>query len=362
MTLRRPRTLVLGTVLGVLCARGAHAAPPEAEPETVEPEPAWIRHEVIPGDRLDTIAARYGVSREALIRWNRLDPHKAVIRVGQKLAVLAKKQPGPRRLVTYHVRKGDTWAGIARKHGVEEKLLRRWNKDVPRAFKYGTALKIWVDAPRQPRGERAESTPLPVIDVRGDGYSVGKPNRGKLVRGVQLPDNPRLYTRRSPETLFGTSHTIAHLQQAIAVWRRDSGYEGQLVVSAISRQGGGRFPPHSSHQTGRDVDIRLPVVAGLDHTSAKNSNEVDWDASWALVRALVDTGQVQYVFLEHARQKRLYSAARRAGVTSAQLRRFIQYPNAANTNNGVVRHAEGHTAHIHVRFTCGPGEDRCVSY
>jgi hypothetical protein len=95
---------------------------------------------------------------------------------------------------------------------------------------------------------------------------------------------------------------------------------------------------------------------------AKNSSEIDWDATWALIEALIETNQIQYIFLEYSRQKRLYAAAKRAGVAKSRLAKWIQYPNKPKTNNGIVRHAEGHTAHIHVRFNCGPTEDRCVSY
>jgi LysM repeat protein len=330
----------------------------------------WVRHEVIPGDRLDTIADRYGVTRKALIRWNKLDPNKALIRVGQKLKVYARVVPPPRREISYVVKKGDTWVGIAKKYGVEERLLRRWNKKVPRKFKYGTTLRIWVEGKEESGsgggsggdGGEVSTSPLPTVSVRGNGYSVGKPNRGKLVNGVQLPKNDELYERRDPDLAYGTSHTIETMQLAIARWRRDYDFDGKLVVASISKRGGGRFRPHSSHQTGRDVDIRMPVKAGIGHTMAKNSSEIDWDATWALIQAFLETEQVQYIFLSYSRQKRLYSAAKRAGVSKKKLEAWIQYPNKPKTNNGIVRHAEGHTSHIHVRFVCGPSENRCVSY
>ena len=342
------------------------APKPEPQAEAEKPKRKWIRHEVIPGDRLDTIAVRYGVTRKALQRWNKLDPKKSVIRVGQKLKVYANHVPPPRRQISYTVKKGDTWGKIAKKHGVEEKLLRRWNKKVPRKFKYGTELRLWVEQeesrPKRKGGKGSSRAALPTVTVSSNGYSVGKPNRGKLVNGVLLPENEKLYTRRNPDGLYGTSHTIGNLQHAIAVWRQETDYSGQLVVSAISKKHGGRFRPHKSHQTGRDVDIRLPVRKGIDHTLAQNSKEIDWDATWSLVQALLETKQVQYIFLEYSRQKRLFAAAKRAGVSEKQLSSWIQYPNRPKTNNGIVRHAEGHTSHMHVRFNCGPTETRCVSY
>jgi LysM repeat protein len=349
-------------------------AVPEEEPQAkpaskpkAKSKRTWVRHEVIPGDRLDTIADRYGVKRSSIQKWNKLDRKKSVIRVGQRLKIYARYTPPPRKQITYTVKKGDTWPGIAKKYGVDQDILRRWNRKVPRKFKYGTKLRIWVEqknssSSRRGKKKGSSSTPLNVKNVSTKGYSIGKPNRGRLVSGVQLPENDELYERRRPEGLFGTSHTIGNLQRAVAVWRRDSGYRGKLVISAISKKSGGKFRPHSSHQTGRDVDIRLPVRGGVDHSLAQNSAEVDWDATWGLVEALIETNQVQYIFLEASRQKRLYAAAKRAGVKRSSLKKWIQYPNKAKTNNGIVRHAKGHTSHIHVRFNCGPTEARCLSY
>jgi hypothetical protein len=92
----------------------------------------------------------------------------------------------------------------------------------------------------------------------------------------------------------------------------------------------------------------IPVAASL----------VDWDATWKLVRSLVDTGQVKYVFLARQRQRPLYEAARRAGESSEQLEALIQFPRRSLA--AVVRHSAGHIKHIHVRFRCAPDETACV--
>src|SRR5690606_23507242 len=176
---------------------------------------------------------------------------------------------------------------------------------------------------------------------------------------LQLPDNEQLYTRLRPEEAYASSHTIATLQLAIARWRRDSGYTGKLIVAAISKQGGGRLSPHKSHQSGRDADVRMPVVKGVKGSLAENPSQVDWKATWALVHALLDTGQIQYIFLSYDRQRHLYKAAKRAGATDEELEAWIQYPRPNHSNNGVVRHAKGHNAHIHVRFHCAENESRC---
>jgi len=346
-------------------------------------KPKWIKHHIIPGERIDDIAARYQVRRSSLIRWNKLDKKNPKIYAGRELAVYTKHIPPPQQKLIYTVQFGDSWNEIAKAHHVDPDLLRkRWNSDVPRRFKAGQELVIWVDPLDDPRllepkdkrkrasagtstsGRSGSTSPaqsaLPTVNIPSGAVSIGKPNRGKIASSIELPDNAALYTKRKPTESYGSSHTLHNLQLAIANFRQATGYTGELVIGAISKQGGGRLRPHSSHQSGRDVDIRLPLKdPGGD---AEHIDDVDWDATWGLIQALVATGEIQYIFLTSDRQKRLHQAAKRAGASKDMLERIIQYPNKKGTNNGIVRHEAGHTAHIHVRFTCGANETRCESY
>lgn len=203
---------------------------------------------------------------------------------------------------------------------------------------------------------RYTPNPAPV----GRAQSVGLPNKGKLKRGVQL-ESTNWYTVRTPAESWGSSHTINELHHAVVRFRKNSRYRRELVIQDISLRSGGRFPPHRSHQSGRDVDIRLCV----NHRVAKNGvpktvNQVDWDATWALIHELIKSGQVEYIFLNYDRQRHLYRAAKRAGVPKAQLARWIQYPtHSKSKRSGVVRHSKGHAVHMHVRFRCGRDERRC---
>jgi murein endopeptidase len=121
---------------------------------------------------------------------------------------------------------------------------------------------------------------------------------------------------------------------------------------------GGKFPPHRSHQSGRDVDIRLPLLPGIARRRAPHLDEVDWPATWALVDALFAGGEVQVVFLEAKLQRRLYDAARWQGVTHARLGELLQVLDPQRLGT-VIRTAEGHDGHLHVRFACGPDEPDC---
>ncbi|MBK8264733.1 MAG: penicillin-insensitive murein endopeptidase [Nannocystis sp.] len=159
--------------------------------------------------------------------------------------------------------------------------------------------------------------------------------------------------------MWGSSHTIRALHAAIADFRHQSGFAGEIVIGSMSLRRGGRFAPHRSHQSGRDVDIRLPLLPALPLTAFPNADEIDWPAAWELVRALVRTGEIEVIFLEGPLQRRLYQAALWEGATPDQLREIIAWPNRKGHEGALVRHSRGHDGHIHVRFRCGPDEPRC---
>lgn len=207
-------------------------------------------------------------------------------------------------------------------------------------------------------------TPVVVPTVRGNAASVGKPNRGRLVRGVQLPEAPELYELRRPDEAYASSHTVRLLISAIASFHARADYPRALSIGSLSKQGGGKLRPHSSHQSGRDVDIRLPVsdLEASTHFVPKSADDIDWDAAWQLVKAMLETGAIEYIFLDRDRQRQLLKRAKRDGATPAQLETWFQYPRPTGTNNGIIRHSPGHGSHIHVRFACGPRELRCESY
>jgi murein endopeptidase len=196
------------------------------------------------------------------------------------------------------------------------------------------------------------------LGVPDGGLSVGRPNRGRVQHAVQVPDLP-YYTRRNPDILWGSSHAVRSLVSALARFRHESGFEGEVILGSMSRSRGGRFSPHRSHQSGRDIDIRLPLLPGVRPTHAPAADEVDWQAAWALVSSLIDTGEVHAIYLETRLQRRLYEAARQLGAGHEELVDKIQWPRSETGVVAIVRHQKGHDAHIHVRFSCAPDEDRC---
>jgi murein endopeptidase len=188
------------------------------------------------------------------------------------------------------------------------------------------------------------------VEIPEGGTSVGTPQRGALRNGVQLPFNPGLYTRRDPSRQWGSTHTIRTIQSALTAMREQRGVYAPVIIGDVSRPHGGRFRPHVSHQSGRDVDIRLIVAPDLDpRTLPVAAEHVDWDATWALVESFLETGTVKWIFLSAARQPDLYEAGRRAGVHEGVLQRWFRS----------ISHEDGHRAHLHIRLHCGPGDPQC---
>jgi peptidoglycan hydrolase-like protein with peptidoglycan-binding domain len=80
---------------------------------------------------------------------------------------------------------------------------------------------------------------------------------------------------------FGRASTILAIQSIGAAWANTHSFP--IFVGDVSRNGGGPFPPHSSHKDGRDVDLRPFRHNG--EPGATNINDPSYDH--ALTRELV---------------------------------------------------------------------------
>ncbi len=326
-----------------------------------------IDHKVIPFETLPDVARRYDVSLEDVAEWNFLNPDEPEL-VAESILVIKspKRRPLPQTRVDYTIDVGEnSWTKLAERFNVPVTRLQAYNPDAKLAP--GTQIVIWIDP--KPYKPRLSRKPLPQFTVDRRATSIGKPNAGKLVGGIQLPESP-LYIRRTPRLMWGSSQTISNLQQAIAAFRQDVDYDGELILSDISARDGGYLKPHKSHQAGRDIDIWLPTIKGvykkkyLDAGGEKPRRplfeEVDWYAVWGLVRALIKTQAVEYVFLDWRYQEFVYRAAVEMGATDEELDEWIQWPRPRTSSKGIFRHSLDHLSHIHVRFLCAPWEPACT--
>lgn len=66
------------------------------------------------------------------------------------------------------------------------------------------------------------------------------------------------------------------------------------------------------------------------------------------------------MFIDYAIQKRLYDWAKAEGVSEDKLAWVLQYPRGSRAMRGLVRHEPSHQNHIHIRFVCPSGDDKCL--
>jgi LysM repeat protein len=327
----------------------------------VGPRP-WIVHKLASSETIDQVAHRYGVRPEVLRRWNGIRGDTTKLRPGARLKVKARQIPPRRVKLDYVVQEDDTWWGIATRYGIDSEELRAANWEAPRNLVVGETLTLWIDPvifqwlTEAAYDGGTDGFPL----IRRGAVGIGPPQSGRLVNGVQIPAGEG-YARRMMPSAYGTTHAVTQLVRGLRDFHDTSGYAGEIFVGSMSRRHGGPLEGHLSHQSGRDVDIRLPLRADVPSWFPLKPWRVDWVALWRLIEALEATGHVQIVFLDYELQKNLYKAATDIGIGEDERRRMLQWPRGDKAHLGVVRHSRGHERHIHVRFDCGPFETECVS-
>jgi LysM repeat protein len=106
-------------------------------PATVsQPEqPAATTYSVVSGDSLWKIAQKFGVTAQAIVDANKLDP-TVYLFVGQKLIIPGVAQPELPAVTTYAVVSGDTLWKIAQKYGVTPQAIVDANKLDPTGYLY----------------------------------------------------------------------------------------------------------------------------------------------------------------------------------------------------------------------------------
>lgn len=208
----------------------------------------------------------------------------------------------------------------------------------------------------------------PRIEIHGPiiGQSVGAPWQGWLRDAAKLSENDAWVIRR-PWRSYGTRATVDYVERVLTDIADRFPDIHPIAVGDISAEHGGQISEHSSHQSGRDIDIGLIFLKKPanypDSFVTGTADNLDLEATFVLVEEFAKTakepGGVQMIFLDFNEQKLLYDWALENGETEEYLGTIFQYPHGRGSSEGIVRHEPNHTDHIHVRFRCPGGDSAC---
>lgn len=198
------------------------------------------------------------------------------------------------------------------------------------------------------------------------GQSIGAPWAGKLERSTKFRAPARTHLRR-PHRAFGTRTTVDHVRRAIIATLETFPKVHALAIGDFSAQRGGWISEHSSHQSGRDVDLGLffkkkPAGYPASFIDA-DEDTLHKAATWNLIANLAATsgedGGVHIMFLDFDLQGVIYDWALENGVSEKRLGRIFQYPHGRGASAGLIRHEPNHGDHLHVRFRCAAADVAC---
>jgi len=179
--------------------------------------------------------------------------------------------------------------------------------------------------------------------------------RYRRVQGLVLLANGPGLRVRTPEQAWGTPLTVRRLSEVMTAYHEHFPEAAPIWVHDLSRRFGGRLRPHRSHDSGQDVDIRLVLEHETTHCERATPHTLDLEKTWFLLLRLIDTGDVQVIFLDRQLQRALFVYARdELGYTEDALASILEYPGR---RSGLVRHWRGHADHLHVRFRAGAPRD-----
>ncbi len=174
--------------------------------------------------------------------------------------------------------------------------------------------------------------------------SMGFVEEGRLINGVPFPQG-EAWTVVSPEATWGTSETVGFVAAAIEQVRAWFPDAPKLRVNQISAREGGYLRPHKTHQNGRDVDLGFYYPGGETVRVREREKVIDVAKNWALVKALVIHGDVQFILVDQRVQKVLFEYAMKAGEDPQWLESLFHSGRAS-----MLQHARRHRDHFHVRY------------
>ena len=194
------------------------------------------------------------------------------------------------------------------------------------------------------------------VDIVRDGPSraVGRPAFGRLDDGRKLVSSTAIHARS--RDVWGTVETVAALTRGAQEIEALFPDRGPLVVTDISKRGGGHLRPHRTHQNGQDVDVllysmRSPGIKATRHgmEGARGPGDLDLERTLALLLTLRRADALEVVLLDRRLQRALFVYARDVVGLSEEVRAgLFEFPGGSR--DALVRHAPKHATHMHLRF------------
>jgi penicillin-insensitive murein DD-endopeptidase len=198
--------------------------------------------------------------------------------------------------------------------------------------------------------------------------SIGAPNRGQLRNGARLRPTKHMRIREGART-WGMPSLIRLLRRtATEVAKKHRG--STLLVGDLSAKRGGPIEGHTSHQSGRDVDIAffvanskgkpVPVKRFIPFDANGNGTDRTWarfdDArNWTLVEALLSDEEVtvRYIFVGQGLRARLLAYAAKKRVPKDLVARATAVLVSSKDSSE-------HDDHFHIRIACPPSTPLCA--
>ena len=171
---------------------------------------------------------------------------------------------------------------------------------------------------------------------------------GFLKNPIALESSDRYKTRKGRN--WGVPEMIEAIQQAVDEVHANHPKTKKLVIGDLSRKRGGHFPPHLSHQSGRDADIGYYLKGKYqpEYLQKIGARQLDVERTWTFLYSFLKEDKVQYIFMDYRLQRPLYKYLKSViKLPPKQLRRYLSYPRRSG---GIIRHLKGHADHLHVRF------------
>lgn len=291
--------------------------------ETEDVAPGWSIITVMPGDSAASLAKRFEVTPSQLAKWNGAGLEGLV--VGRRLRVFSRVKGEERFRTRVKGRPGMTWRGLARDYGLPLDVLLKLNgRKRGGKVREGRRIKLYVAKSRWRW-------------LRLDG-------------GIQLQSGTGVVVKH-PKWAWGRPVTVRTIEE---VGRKLAGkFEGSaIVVGDLSKEGGGRFPPHKGHKGGLDADLGLfkpdePFTVKFKHLKP---TQIDAERTWFMLKSFIETGRVDRILVDWRLQSALYDRAKKEGLSSERVDEWLQYPARRWKQKGIIRHYDGHKNHIHIRF------------